>query len=254
MRTAQVTHIPWRSADRTADRARERRLFLRWQRFRDERARDELVAHYLPLVRDLARRYRRERDGLDDLTQVASIGLLKAIDRFDPGRGFAFSTFAVPTITGELKRYARDFGWTLHLPRCLRDRAVKLRRAEALLAAELGRPPTLGELAATCDLTPAETLEALEADATAEPCSLEAGGQVDTDADAGVAPPAADEEGYEAVEDLDAFARRMESCSERDRAVLRMRLIDGLSQREIGNRVGVSQMQVSRILRSLLDA
>ena len=253
MRTAQVMPIPRRHVDRGADRVRERRLFLRWQRFRDERARDELVGRFLPLARDLARRYRRDSDGLDDLMQVASIGLLKAIDRFDPGRGFAFSTFAVPTITGELKRYARDFGWTVHLPRGLRDRAVKLRHAKARLAPELGRAPTPDELAAASDLTVAETLEALEADATAAPASLEAGGDLDGDADGVAAGPAGADEGYEVIEDLDVFARRLRSCSERDRAVLRLRLVDDLSQREIGSRVGVSQMQVSRILRSLLD-
>jgi RNA polymerase sigma-B factor len=223
-------------------------LFLRWQRFGDDRARRELVERFLPLARDLARRFRRQRDGMDDLMQVASIGLLKAIDRFDPDRGFAFSTFAVPTISGELKRYARDYGWSVHLPRSLRDRAVRIRQADARLATELGRAPTPAELADECGLRLHEALEAMEADA--EPASLDPA----TDSEDGDEPvgPVDDDEGYARVEYLDAVARRVGSCSDRDRLVLRLRLVEGLSQRDIGRRVGLSQMQVSRILRGLM--
>ena len=233
-------------------RARENRLFLRWQRFGDERARRELVDRFLPLARDLARRFRRRRDGVDDLMQVASIGLLKAIDRFDPARGYAFSTFAVPTISGELKRYARDFGWCVHLPRSLRERAVQIRQADARLAPELGRRPTPSELAEACGLSAQEALEAMETEASAEPASLEPA----ADGDDGEAPigPADEDAGYERIEYVDAVARRVGSSSERDRLVLRLRLVDGLSQREIGRRVGLSQMQVSRILRGLMES
>ncbi len=231
--------------------ARELRLFVRWQRFGDEPARRELVERFLPLARDLARRFHRRREGLDDLLQVASLGLLKAIDRFDPGRGFAFSTFAVPTISGELKRYVRDYGWSMHLPRVLRERAVRIRRADALLAPELGRRPTVAELAEACGLSADEAVEAMEAEANAEPVALEpAPDGDDRDAPPG---PADEDGGFERVEYLDAVARRVGSCSERDRLVLRLRLVEGLSQREIGQRVGLSQMQVSRILRGLIE-
>ncbi len=254
MSTAVATRSDPLAAQAAASQARERRLFLRWQRFGDEAARDELVERFLPLARHLARRFGRGPDGLDDLTQVASIGLLKAIDRFDPGRGFAFSTFAVPTITGELKRYARDFGWAVHLPRALRERAVRLRRTEGRLAGELGRSPAIDELAAACDLTVEQTREAIEAAASAEPSSLDAGGRGDPEGDTPANGPADEDGGYERVDYVDAVSRRVGACSERDRLELRLRLVDGLSQREIGRRIGLSQMQVSRILRNLMAA
>jgi RNA polymerase sigma-B factor len=232
-----------------ADRRREERLFLRWQRFHDQVAREELVARYLPLARGLARRFSRGRDARDDFTQVACIGLLKAIDGFDPARRTAFTSFAVPTVLGELKRHVRDFGWPLHVPRQVRDRTVRVTRADAELEARLGRPPTPSELATECGFSVADVLEAIEASASLHPSSLSANGDEGESARRWLT---ADDDGYELVDDRDAIARRLGDCEERELAILRMRLVDHLSQREIGRRVGLSQMQVSRLLRRLL--
>lgn len=232
-----------------ADRQREERLFLRWQRFNDQVAREELVARYLPLARGLARRFARGRDARDDFTQVACIGLLKAIDGYDPARRIAFTSFAVPTVLGELKRHVRDFGWPLHVPRQVRDRAVRVTRAAAELEVQLGRPATPAELAAECRFSTAEVLEAIEASASLHTTSLSAS---DGEGEGARRWLTTDDQGYELVEDRDVIARRLGDCQERELAILRMRLVDHLSQREIGRRVGLSQMQVSRLLRRLL--
>ena len=236
--------------DSDVDAGREKRLFLRWQRFHDEAARTELVDRYLPLARGLARRFSRDRHARDDFMQVASIGLLKAIDRFDPFRRVAFSSFAVPTVLGELRRHVRDFGWPVHVPRQVRDRAVRVKRATGELEVELGRSPSPAEVATACRFTTENVLEAIEAGASAKTSSLD----LDDDAHEGAARRwlSVDDEGYELVEDRDAIARRLGACRERERAVLRLRLVENLSQKEIGRRVGLSQMQVSRLLRRLL--
>ncbi len=117
-------------------------LFMRWQKHHDQRARDELVERFLPLARKLARRYAGAREPFDDLVQVASLGLVKAVDRFDVSRGTAFSSFAVPTILGELKRYFRDLGWSVHVPRGAQEQALKVEEAQQLLTSKTGHPPT----------------------------------------------------------------------------------------------------------------
>jgi RNA polymerase sigma-B factor len=227
-------------------------LFVRWQRLGEESARAELVECFLPLAREFARRFARDRDSFEDLFQVASLALLKAIDRFDVERGCAFSSFAVPTITGELKKHARDFGWHVHVPRGIRERVVRLKRAAEALAPELGRSPTPGELAEACGLTTSEVLEAMEAEAAARPASLELAPSDDGGPPAPARRTVQEEPGYELVEYRDVIARRLRCCSERERLMLRLRLVEELPQREIGRRVGVSQMQVSRVLRQLL--
>lgn len=240
-----------RPARRELDPSREERLFLRWQRFHDAAARDELVERWLPLARRLARRFAREHHARDDFVQVASIGLLKAIDGFDPQRGITFSSFAVPTILGELKRHVRDFGWPVHVPRQVRDRAVRVRRTTDDLELELGRSPTPAEVAAECRFSTESVLEAMTACASARTASL-AYGDDEEAADDTRRWLSAEDDGYALVEDRDQIARRLGGCGERERAVLRLRLADHLSQREIGRRVGLSQMQVSRLLRRLL--
>src|SRR6202161_4027299 len=127
-------------------------LFARWQEHGDRRAREELVERFLPLARNLARRYAGAREPFDDLLQVASLGLVKAIDRFDIDRGAAFSSFAVPTILGELKRYFRDLGWSVHVPRGAQERALKVQEAQERLTTRTGRPPTVHELAEYLEL------------------------------------------------------------------------------------------------------
>src|ERR1700760_2052050 len=149
-------------------------LFVRWQQHHDQRAREELVDRFLPLARKLARRYAGAREPFDDLVQVASLGLVKAVDRFDTSRGTAFSSFAVPTILGELKRYFRDLGWSVHVPRGAQERAVKVEEAQQQLSARSGRAPTVTEMAEYLELSIEEGLEALETSRAHHASSLDA--------------------------------------------------------------------------------
>ena len=135
-------------------------LFVRWQQHEDRSARDELVARFLPLARKLARRYAGAREPFDDLLQVASLGLVKAVDRFDSERGTAFSSFAVPTILGELKRYFRDLGWSVHVPRGAQEQALKVEEAQQTLTAKTGRPPSVQELAEYLEMSIEDVLDA----------------------------------------------------------------------------------------------
>ena len=151
----------------------DRRLLIRYHEEGDASAREELVERFLPLARQLARRYQRQNEPLDDLMQVASMGLVKAIDRFDPSRGTAFSTYAVPTILGELKRYFRDSGWAVHVPRGMQERVMKLDQASQELHRKLGRSPSASELAEELRLTSEEVLEAMEAASAYDAISLE---------------------------------------------------------------------------------
>src|SRR3954464_9249360 len=154
----------------------EARLFARYKRTGDQAARAELAARFLPLARHLANRY-RERGESEDLVQVASYALVKAIDRYDPDRGLAFSSFAVPTITGELKRYFRDHGWAVHVPRELKERALAVRRAAEQLGTRLGRSPTPGEIAFVMDTSVELVLEALQTASALRPDRLDAPGE-----------------------------------------------------------------------------
>src|SRR5579863_8027930 len=138
--------------DDAPGRVENRELFIRWRKFEDQAARDELAQRFLPLARNLARRYAGAREPFDDLLQVASLGLVKAIDRFDINRGAAFSSFAVPTILGELKRYFRDLGWSVHVPRGAQEQALKVQEAQERLTSRTGRPPTVNELAEYLEL------------------------------------------------------------------------------------------------------
>src|SRR5436190_669977 len=149
-------------------------LFRRWQRRRDISAREELVRRHLSLARRIARRYAHTREPLDDLFQVASLGLLKAIDRFDPDRGLVFSSFAVPTILGELKRHFRDRGWAVHVPRGLQELALKVQDADIKLSSRAQRSPTVAEIAQYLEMDTEQVLEALEVLATHHAASLDA--------------------------------------------------------------------------------
>jgi len=206
-----------------------------------------MVGRYLPLARSLARRYSRRAD-IDDLHQVASVGLLKAIDRFDPDRGLAFTTFAVPTILGELKRYFRDQGWTVRVPRDIQELKLRLDALSEALQGELGRAPTPAELAARTGATVEQVLEARAAQTAHFPDSLdrrlsEAGDEM-IDIVGGREDP-----GFERAEDAAMIERLLATLGERERAILRLRFERDLTQREIGERVGMSQMHVSRVIR-----
>lgn len=228
-------------------------LFRRWRQGDDRDARDELVERFLPLARKLARRYTQSSESFEDLVQVASLGLVKAVERFDPDRGFAFMSFAVPTIVGELKRYFRDTGWALHVDRGAQERARKIAEAQVQISAETGRPPRIDELAQYLELSEEEVLDGLQV--------AEAFGTVSLDA-----PLATDEDGassrLDAIGDTD---ERLEMVDEqatifaaarhlpaRERQILYLRFGEDLTQSEIAERIGVSQMQVSRLLRRSL--
>jgi RNA polymerase sigma-B factor len=195
--------------DRAATRELERALLIRYHRTGDVAARDELVERCLPLARELARRYTYTDEPFDDLLQVASVGLIKAIDRFDPDRGAKFSSYAAPTILGELKRHFRDKGWALHVPRDLQDRTLVVSREADALSKRLGRSPKPREVARAIGCSVEEVLEAQQAAAS-----------------------------YEAAVEA---------------SVLELRFMHDLNQREIGERIGYSQMHVSRLLRRALS-
>jgi RNA polymerase sigma-B factor len=233
----------------------DRRLLIRYHEEGDASAREELVERFLPLARQLARRYQRQNEPLDDLMQVASMGLVKAIDRFDPARGTAFSTYAVPTILGELKRYFRDSGWAVHVPRGMQERVMKLDQASQELHRKLGRSPSASELADELGLTSEEVLEAMEAASAYDAISLEE--QRGSESRDSQEPTYADslgteEERYELVEYGASIAPTMKALSERERLILHLRFVEDLTQSEIADRIGVSQMHVSRLIRRAL--
>jgi RNA polymerase sigma-B factor len=238
------------SDDRLARAREDRRLLVRLHHHGDTAAREALVERFLPLARQLARRYQHGGEHLDDLIQVASLGLLKAIDRFDPDRETAFSSFAVPTILGELKRHFRDKGWSVRVPRDLQELAVRVERVSDELARELGRAPSVAELAEHIGVTAEQVLEAREAAAAYRAVSLDRPRDEDDESDVGMADSVGIEDpGYGVAEDAATVERMMRILSEREREVLRLRFAEDLTQSEIGARVGVSQMHVSRLIR-----
>ena len=220
----------------------------------DARARDELTARFLPLAQKLARRYRARGEPLEDLVQVASLGLVKAIDRFDPGRGVSFSSYAVPAILGELRRHFRDYGWAVHVPRGAQERVGKVNIAVQELTRELGRAPTPNETGATLDLSAEQVLESLETSAGYAASSLDAPRLVGDEESTSYADTVgALESGYELVEWDAAIAPTLQVMPERDRLVLHLRFVEDLTQSQIADRIGVSQMHVSRLIRRSLD-
>jgi RNA polymerase sigma-B factor len=234
--------------DRAARAREDRRLLERYHREGDRAARDALVDRFLPLARQLARRYLRGSEPLDDLVQVASLGLLKAIDRFEPDRETAFSSFAVPTIRGELKRHFRDRGWSVRVPRDLQEMAVRVDHVAEELALELGRAPTPAEIASHIGATTEQVLEAREAAGAYRAVSLDRPRDEDEDADR-IETMGAEDPGYRIAEDAATVERLMAVLSDREREVLRLRFQEDLTQSEIGARIGVSQMHVSRLIR-----
>jgi RNA polymerase sigma-B factor len=238
------------SRNRILTRHEVERLFGRWQQDHDRSARDELVERFLPLARKLARRYSGAREPFEDLLQVASLGLVKAVDRFDASRGTAFSSFAVPTILGELKRYFRDLGWAVHVPRGAQERAVKVEEAQQTLSARSGHAPTVTEIAEYLEYSIEEVLEALETSRAHHASSLDApyddgGGEGGTVVDAfGV-----EDRDLRLADDRVTVGAAARQLTEREREVLALRFVHDLTQTQIAERIGVSQMQVSRILR-----
>ena len=236
---------------RTSEEREALELSALWRNRSDAAARAALVSRFMPLARSLARRYEHSSESLDDLLQVASLGLLKAIDRFDPDRGNAFVSFAVPTILGELRRYFRDCCWDVHVPRGAQERTLKLEDAERRLTADLGRAPTVGEIAQYLELDTEQVLDALAASQAYGALSLDAPRSSVTGEPATTYAELLGEtdERYDLVEDRVTIARALEHIPARERLVLELRFVGDLTQSEIAERIGVSQMQVSRLLR-----
>ena len=215
--------------------------------------RDRLVERYLPLARHVAARYSGGSEPLEDLQQVASLGLVKAVDRFDPSRGVSFSSYAVPTIAGELRRYFRDHTWSLRVPRDVQELAVKMGKVEAALQLDLGRAPTAAELADRLDCSVEQLLEARDAAGANHMSSLDAPVSSDDQEGASLAELlGAADEGLDEVERAMTVESTLERLSERDRTILRLRFEQELTQAAIGERVGLSQMHVSRLIRQAL--
>jgi RNA polymerase sigma-B factor len=224
-------------------------LFDRWYLQRDVRARDALIERFLPLARKLARRYSGSSEPYDDLVQVASLGLVKAVERFDPTRGFAFTSFAVPTIVGELKRYFRDTAWALHVDRGAQERARRITDARREVSSRQRRSPTVPELAEYLECSEEEVLDGLQIAEAYDTVSLDAprgsSGEVDRRLDM-----LGDEDTrLGLVDEQTTVFAAAQHLPERDRRILYLRFGEDLTQAEIAELVGVSQMQVSRLLR-----
>jgi RNA polymerase sigma-B factor len=235
--------------DRATRGREDRRLLERYHRDGDIAAREALVERFLPLARQLARRYQRGSEPLDDLIQVASLGLLKAIDRFEPDRPTAFSSFAVPTILGELKRHFRDRGWSVRVPRDLQEMSVRVEKVSDTMGRRLGRAPTPAEIAEEIGITTERVLEAREAAGAYRAVSLDRPRDEGDEGEGMAETFGIEDPGFGLAEDAATVERLMTVLSDREREVLRLRFAEDLTQSEIGARVGVSQMHVSRLIR-----
>jgi RNA polymerase sigma-B factor len=241
-------------AERARERAQETMLFVRYQRDGDMRAREILVERFLPLARRLARRYERASEPLDDLVQVASLGLVKAIDRFEPDQGAGFSSYAVPTILGELKRHFRDAGWALHVPRGMQERVLKVNETVERLSGALGRSPSAQEISGELGIPAEEVLEALEAGAAYDTVSLDAPLRTSEEDGASFVDSLGETDArFDLVEHGVGLERALRAMPERERTILFLRFAQGLTQVEIAERVGISQMHVSRLIRRALE-
>jgi RNA polymerase sigma-B factor len=228
----------------------DRALLERYLERGDPVDRDMLVERFLPLARALARRYQRAGEPFDDLFQVACLGLLKAIDRFDVGRDVAFSSYAVPTMVGEIKRYFRDRTWSMRVPRGLQDLALRVDKKIVELSSDLHRQPTVAEIAHATTATEEQVLDALQACGAHRATSLQTPHRTDDNAGDTLGDTVAStERGFGRAEDRATLAALLPAVSPREREVLRLYFEDDLTQRQIAKRIGVSQMQTSRIIR-----
>lgn len=232
----------------------ERRMMERFAEYRrtsDRHLRNEIVEHYLRLSEFLARRFLNRGEPLDDLRQVALVGLIKAVERFDPERGLQFSSFATPTITGELKRHFRDRGWAVRVPRRVQELHLELDRSTAALSQELGRPPTTSEIAARAGVLEEDVLESMEAGNMYRLASIDT--SPDEESVALSARLGEEDVRLGAVDDQVEVEALLDLLPERERRIVALRFFDGLTQSEIAEQVGVSQMHVSRLLQKSLE-
>jgi RNA polymerase sigma-B factor len=229
-------------------------LLRRYHEDGDLQAREELIEQYMSLVRSLARRYSYRGEQLEDLVQIGAIGLIKAIDRFDLERGVELTTYATPNIIGEIKRHFRDKGWSVRVPRGLQELNVQLSRLVEQLTVQLGRSPTIPELAKAAGVEEEEVLEALESGRAYTSLSLSVGGGGGDDDDLDPLESLGTEEHqYEVSEDRAVLAPGFKALDERERKILQLRFFEGLTQSQIAQQVGISQMHVSRLIRRSLE-
>jgi RNA polymerase sigma-B factor len=239
----------------TADEARTpvedtKALFFELAANRDPAVRDRLVTAHLGLAHQLARRYANRGEPYEDLVQVASLAIVKSVDRFDPGRGVEFTTFATRTVIGELKRHFRDKGWAVRAPRRVQELYLELGKVTESLAQELGRSPTVGELAATTGASEEAVLEALEAGQGYRTSSIDA---TDRNEETLASHIGTEDASLDTVEDRELLAPALAQLAPREQLILQLRFSQGLTQSEIATRVGISQMHVSRLLAASLE-
>lgn len=234
--------------------AHAEQLIRRWRQTGDDRYRSRAIEAYMPLARRLAHRYHPGPEPFDDLLQVACIGLVKAVDRFDPDAGPRFGSFAIPTITGELRRHFRDTTWAVHVPRGAQENMLRVRQATDALSERNGRAPTVGELCEETGLDAEQIADALQARSAKETTSFDGPtyGREDDVPTLGET-LGRDDAGFELVEDRVTVAPLLRSLPRRDREMLFMRFARDMTQSEIAERLGCSQMHVSRLLRDALD-
>jgi RNA polymerase sigma-B factor len=225
--------------------------FFEYRRTKDRGIRDELISEHLGLAIALARRFAGRGEAVDDLEQIATLGLLKAVERFEPERGLAFSTFATPTISGEIKRHFRDKSWSVRVPRALQELGLRLTATVGELTNELGRSPTVAEIAERLEVDPEAVLEAMEANRAFATQSLDA--QLPGDDRTLGDTLGGDEPGMDQIEHEMVVHDLLATLPEREQTILRLRFFDGLTQTEIAAQVGISQMHVSRLLSRSLD-
>lgn len=226
------------------------KLMLEYQRTREPRLREQLVHRYLPLARSLARRFASGGEPLEDLEQVAALALVKAVDGFDAERGTAFSSYAVPSIAGAIKRHFRDHGWSVRVPRELQERAMRVNQLEKELSGALGEAPTVAELADATALGAEDVLEARVVYRALHASSLDAPTMdADGESPALIETMGDDDDGYSTVLDRSALDSLLGRLDERDRAIIELYFREELTQSEIGERLGYSQMHISRLLR-----
>jgi len=228
-------------------------LLRRYHEEGDLQAREKLIEQYMSLVRSLARRYAYRGEQLDDLIQIGAIGLIKAIDRFDINRGFELTTYATPNIIGEIKRHFRDKGWAVRVPRGLQELNVQLSRLMEQLTVQFGRSPTIPELAKAAGVEEEQVLEALESGRAYTSLSLSVGGGGDDDDLDPLESLGTVEHQYEVAEDRAVLAPGFRALDPRERMILQLRFFDGLTQSQIAQQVGISQMHVSRLIRRSLE-
>lgn len=233
------------------DKRITRELFRRYKEEGDEDARNQLVVNHLNLVRYLASKFMNRGEQLEDLVQVGTIGLIKAIDRFDPNRGLEFTTYATPTIMGEIKRHFRDKGWSVRVPRRLQELSTKVSQAADELTTELHRSPSVAEIAEHVGASVEEVLEAMESSSAYSSVPLEGGGD-DDEAPSVIDQYASEDSELNATDDRMLLEGIIRDFSSREKDIIRMRFEDGLTQSEIAEQMGISQVQVSRLLRRTL--